>query len=519
VTLPDPPSSCRIYTAPELANAIVGSLGDQPQLSWLEPSHGKGAFLNAMANLGVARERIVAVDLDRTTSEADILATTLRGVDFLRWAAETEQRFDRIVGNPPYVSIERLPAMLQHTAESILDLNEEPIGRGANVWYAFVLSSIRLLKSGGSFGFVLPSAAEFADYSAEMRILLRRSFCSVEIFRCRRPLFSEVKEGSIVAIARGYGSNQRLFRRTAYATPADLIRSIGYSGGLEPPGREGEASERSSEAARGHSPRCSLTSERGRSTRSERRVRDLSKATSSSLVELGHIATIRIGGVTGDASYFLMNEQKRRLLNLPASALTPVVSRARHLRYALMAKKEWSQLKEAGERVWLFKPGSAAEKNLYVRRYLELSASEGGCNRAALKVANRSPWFHTPLPESPDAFLSGMAQHTPWLCINELQGLNATNTLYVLRFRETRRVDRYMWALAMLSSVAHSQLRSIGRQYADGLVKYEPGSLCKIMLPRIEVGEDHKLLYMRAVEALLSGDSSTARKIADSVLA
>ena len=75
-----------------------------------------------------------------------------------------------------------------------------------------------------------------------------------------------------------------------------------------------------------------------------------------------------------------------------------------------------------------------------------------------------------------------------------------------------------MWALALLSSVAQRQIRRIGRRYADGLVKYEPGPLSKISLPQLTVDADHKSLYRRAVDALLGGDRVMAKDIADSVL-
>ena len=97
-----PPDSSKVYTQADLAEAMVWALGDEPILSWLEPSHGRGVFVEAISRLGVRRKRIVAIDLDRKVSVADDLAMTFRGVDFLRWAAQTQQRFDRIVGNPPF---------------------------------------------------------------------------------------------------------------------------------------------------------------------------------------------------------------------------------------------------------------------------------------------------------------------------------------------------------------------------------------------------------------------------------
>lgn len=139
---PAPPKSCKVYTPLSLAQALVNALGDEPTARWLEPAHGHGVFLRALRNIGVPKTRIKAIDLERKTSPEDALARTSRGTDFLKWYRLTLERFDRIVGNPPYVSISRLPLALQKAAASVLDLNGKPIGKGANAWYAFVLVSL-----------------------------------------------------------------------------------------------------------------------------------------------------------------------------------------------------------------------------------------------------------------------------------------------------------------------------------------------------------------------------------------
>jgi hypothetical protein len=212
-----------------------------------------------------------------------------------------------------------------------------------------------------------------------------------------------------------------------------------------------------------------------------------------------------------------MSEHKRQALDLPSAALTPVVSKAKHLRFAPLNRKDWSELKSSGDRIWLFNPSGQLAKHPKVRNYLKLAPSEGGCNREAYKVSIRRPWYRTPLPKASDAFLSGMSQHGPWLCINEMHGLNATNTLYVVTFRSRDRQVWYMWALALLSSLAQHQIRRIGRRYADGLVKYEPGPLGEIELPKLREDVDHRLLYIQAVDAVLAADPAMAKNIADSV--
>lgn len=476
-----PPNSCKVPTPKDLAEAIVNALGNDSALNWLEPSHGSGVFVEAISRLGVPKRRLVAVDLDPVSSPADNLATTIRRVDFLKWAPGTRRRFDRIVGNPPFVSIKRLRVSLQNTAADILDIDKTPIGLSSNTWYAFVLASLRILKKDGCLAFVLPSAAEFTNYSAAIRKSVHETFRSLELYRCTRPLFDGVQEGTIVAIARGYGAGPCKIRRKRFNTREGLIQALAQSG-----------------KAAG------------------RKCRVQSSTSSTTMVPLKSIAKIRLGGVTGDASFFLMDEPKRQHLQLPLSAFTPVVSKARHLRFASLDTENWNELKDAEERVWLFNPTPLVTRQAWrVKKYLY--RKEGGCNRDAYKVTGRDPWYRTPLLSRADAFISGMSQYGPWLCVNEFPKLRATNTLYVLSFSKLYRQERYMWALALLTSVAQRQIRGIGRHYADGLVKYEPGALGEVELPRLQPNANHRLLYQQAVTSLLNSDPTTAKDIADSL--
>jgi hypothetical protein len=74
-----------------------------------------------------------------------------------------------------------------------------------------------------------------------------------------------------------------------------------------------------------------------------------------------------------------------------------------------------------------------------------------------------------------------------------------------------------MWALSMLTSIAQRQIRGIARHYADGLVKYEPGALGEVELPRLQPNANHRLLYQQAVSLLLDSDLTAAKDIADSL--
>src|SRR5205085_1574451 len=64
---------------------------------------------------------------------------------------------------------------------------------------------------------------------------------------------------------------------------------------------------------------------------------------------LGKFLELRIGAVTGDASYFLFSESRRLALGLPEAACLPVLTKARHLS-AKVGKEEWDALVQEDER-------------------------------------------------------------------------------------------------------------------------------------------------------------------------
>src|SRR5260370_23447895 len=176
---PRVPKSCRVYTPSVLASALVGALKDKPTDIWLEPCFGKGAFLQALAGIGVSPNRIVAVDLDKNGSEADCLATVRRGTEFLEWSLATHQRFSKIVANPPFVSFRRLSATLHSVARG-LDCHWAGSTTGnSNLWFAFLRASLSLLKRGGSVGVIVPAAFEYADHASKLRQKTPHDFSQV----------------------------------------------------------------------------------------------------------------------------------------------------------------------------------------------------------------------------------------------------------------------------------------------------------------------------------------------------
>jgi adenine-specific DNA-methyltransferase len=485
------PASCVVYTPRPLADAIVAALGDSGRDTWLEPCVGGGVFVEALASIGVPRRRIRALDLEPVRQASDAKARTLRGREFLAWSEETRERFSRIVANPPFVALNRLPARIRDSALRIAIPDGGNVALGSNCWVAFLCASLHLLEQGGSLGFILPASWEYSDYAEPLRTTFPRLFGEVQVHRCARPLFPAVQEGSVVLVARQFvGDGNRKSKslkahHVFHAGPEQLIDTLKDGAG-------------------------DLQAVRRPARRKAR------KGSTTESKTVGDVMQIRLGGVTGDAKYFVFSDDDRRNNKIPAAACRPVISRAHHLLHGLIGKRDWQSLRDAGERVWLFDPTPRQAKHESVATYLRKRPSTGGCNRTAFKVSSRSPWYRTPMPSGVHGFMSGMSSWGPWVVFSDMPGLGATNTLYVVRFIDAATADeKAAWAMWLLTSGVQRKLRRIGRHYANGLIKFEPSDIARLPITTPIKIRGAFGAYKRAVQLLLSGDASGSRCIAD----
>jgi adenine-specific DNA-methyltransferase len=478
------PDSCKVYTPPELAYNMASALGDEPGSVWLEPSFGRGSFLRGLSRLGVSRDRVIAVDIDGETCEEDNLATTLRGIDFLSWSRSHERAFDRIIGNPPYVALERLPVHIQDAAISMCWGGITSLNLNGNLWAAFLIASLRLLRVRGNLSFVLPAAWDYADYAAELREKLPRYFQRFAIHRSQESLFRDVQEGCVVVqgFNFGFGSAANRAQRFEYKTAQELEDGL-----------SAVASKRRA---------------------AQKRFAHIVRTTT---VSSECVFQVRLGGVTGDASFFLFTENKRKELGISRGACRPVLSKAKHLRSAITDRKNWKELLDSNERVWLFDPQPNDLKERSIVRHLQKPPDQGGCNREARWVSSRIPWYRVEMPDPIDGFMSGTASIGPWICLRSMRRLGATNTLYTVRFvnRNLTLDEQASWCISLLTSQVRRQLAKRVRVYAGGMHKYEPSALIGLYLPQPKASRGAERAYSECLSLFLAGKNKAALRYAD----
>ena len=479
-----PPIKGMAYTPTVLADIAVRLMDVEGAQSWLDPSAGSGQLVRSILRTGTSPRCILAVDLQTDLPQLQSLGTEcLLGTDFLAWAQQTKRRFDRVIANPPYVPLSELEAALAQAAMGVKD-GQTSMTLGANYWVAFLLASLKLLNVGGALAYILPAAWEYADYADPIRRLCEASFRELDIHRVLKPMFDEVEDGSILLVGRGYREQQsRPARVRRYASLADLATS---SKNKEiPQGVGGQ-------------------------------LRGQQIPTQDGEVFWGDIATIQIGAVAGDANYFLITEARRTELDLPLTAVRPILTKARHIIASEIGQAVWKRLLANGQRVWLFAPGENDLQDPIVLAYLEKEEQHGGCNREALKVRNRHPWYLVDIPRRFDGFLSGMSHNFSWVALNRMRNLTASNTLYGIRFRHPMSVDEQSaWCLSLLSSRTEESRAQWVRQYPQGLHKLEPGDMAKLIVQRPKAVDGARSKYRQVVALIQSGKHAEAQTTVD----
>lgn len=470
------PASCRVRTPATLARAMVSAVGVDGD--WLEPAAADGVFLQAARELD-GRRTLLGLELEPGPWSPDVRG----GIEFLSWSTQTAARFDVVVGNPPYARLARVSSEVRNSATSVpVEPGCEPIDGRANLWYAFVVASLRVLRAGGCMAWLLPAAWEYADYAKPLRELLPSLFGELITIRARKPLCEGVEDASVVLIARSWKARPERVDRYEVPDLAGVLRTL-------------------------------------------ERLEDTSRAPASTSVvpgaqgsqALGDLVDLEIGAVTGSTRYFLLTEERRRTLSLPGAAVRPVLSRHSHLSAGVVDHTVWSALRDAGERVWLFSPGDQIDQA--TADYLALPPDAGGCDRGGYKISRRDPWYQVPLPRVPDAFLSPSVASGVRFSLSGLQGLTATNTLYTVRFRhDLAWPDRCTLALALLSKRVTDWVAARARRYPGGLQKLEPSDFLELPVPACSVRADAAERLQLACELLSEGNEARARCIAEDVV-
>ena len=149
-----------VETPREIARLMVKLSTIQKDEPVLDTGCGNGIFLEVLKEEGY--KNILGIEIDEELYKTCI-SKGFRVVlgDFLSY--EFKEQFGLIIGNPPYAHFNQLPKQISENVRKIIGTSE------GDVYYAFIVKSINLLKEGGELIYIVPYHFFYNTYAKIVR--------------------------------------------------------------------------------------------------------------------------------------------------------------------------------------------------------------------------------------------------------------------------------------------------------------------------------------------------------------
>jgi adenine-specific DNA methylase len=463
------------YTPPDLAAFLARWVKEISPKRVLEPSCGDGVFFTALAKVqGFKKASVVGFELDSEEAAKahararDVgLTAKIHSEDFLQWAinhlGDGETRFDAVVGNPPFVRYQYLPAPFQFRAEQIFKELELPFTKHTNAWVPFLLASMALLRQGGRLAMVVPSEIIHVTHAQSLRSYLGRECRRLVIVDPEEIWFDGTLQGAVILLAEkkqsqtdaaeGLGMYPVKGREFLRLSPSTVFNAPQSINGKTVEGKWTRA----------------LLSPETRSLFDEIAEHD-------EVHRFDDIAKVDVGIVTGANKFFLVPDDVVKSYKL-AKWAHPMFGRSEHCPGIIYDNRQHAANATKGNPTnFLWFTETSCKIDAAAKAYIQLGEKQSLHTRYKCRV--RSPWYTVPSVYSTEIGMLKRSHDTPRLILNQI-GAYTTDTAYRIRSKVAaeKLVGCFINPLTALSAELE------GRHYGGGVLELIPSEIERLTIP------------------------------------
>lgn len=457
------------YTPEQIAEFILrwGLSDVNNNCDILEPSCGDGVFLEQLKRYEGEFGSVTAIELDEVEAakaEAiNLTDTTVINTDFHIYCNETINRFDLIVGNPPYIRYQFFDREQQLEAGKIFNRAGLTYSKLTNAWVSFVVGSSLLLKeSGGRIGFVLPAEILQVSYAQQLRNFLAHYYNHINIISFEKLVFPNIQQEVVLLLCEKNNSSvhaiDHLELRDAAELPELDILSL-------------------------RSPKKKIDFKANKWTFYflEQDEIDFLESVSRkyNIPTIGKYANVEVGITTGSNEFFTVASSTVQEYELENYA-RPMVGRSVQVNSAIFTVKDWENNNQtkAKSNLLVFPDKAALNGAVGANRYIAYGESKN--IHKGYKCGIRDNWFIVPSLKVSDALFIRRNNLYPKLIINEANAYT-TDTMHRVFLKPGTDIKAFTASYYNSLSLAFAEV--CGRSHGGGVLELMPNESEKVLLP------------------------------------
>lgn len=459
------------YTPEDLATFIAKWVSKNSPQHVLEPSCGDGIFVKAFHNVGhteklhfhgfelcddevkKAKKRASQLKIESTIKSADFLDHAIK----LMSAGKVE--YDAVVGNPPFIRYQYLPAESQEKSEIIFKSEHLKFTKHTNAWVPFVIAAIKTLKPGGRLGMILPAEIIHVMHAQSLRTYLGEQCSKLLIIDPEEIWFEGTLQGAIILFAE----KKQEVKDHSYGL--GIYKVAGKDFLKEDPEKIFENTPRiNGETVEGKWTQALLTGEERTLYKSLLKLHDVHK--------FHDIAKVDVGIVTGANKFFLVPNEVVHEYGL-AKYVHPMFGRSEHCPGLIYDEKQHRENAEKGNPTnFILIKGELTKLPKKVKEYIALGESEKLHTRYKCRI--RKPWYTVPSVYSTKVGMLKRSHDIPKLILNTVEAYT-TDTAYRITAKENIAADKLVFCFLTALTALSAELE--GRHYGGGVLELVPSEI------------------------------------------
>jgi adenine-specific DNA-methyltransferase len=456
------------YTPEPLAEFILKwGINGTTNSDILEPSCGDGVFIEQLKDLKLKYKSITAVELDsieaRKVEKIELKNKQVINDDFHTYCNNTLQRFDLIVGNPPYIRYQFFDRQQQVEAADIFIKAGLTYSKLTNAWVSFVVGSSLLLKDkGGKIGFVLPAEILQVSFALQLRKFIAQFYNKINIISFEKLVFPDIQQEVVLLLCEKNGSKEHNIEHIELKDASEL---------------------KTLDTAKLKSPQKKIDFKSNKWTfyfLDQEEIDFLENiATKRNIPTLGKFADVEVGITTGSNDFFTVPLTTVDEYDLHDYA-KPMVGRSVQVNSVIFTEKDWQKNKfsKAKAHLLTFPDKQNLNKKNGAVKYIAYGESIG--IHKGYKTGIRNDWFVVPSLKISDALFIRRNNLYPRLIINQAEAFT-TDTMHRVFVKKGTDIKALTASYYNSLSLAFTEVS--GRSHGGGVLELMPNEAEKVLLP------------------------------------